>query len=268
MKFLAIGDLHGRYKALARIDYYAKTRGIDLVIQLGDLGVHWPGERSLILEYFNKKNNFGIPTWISCLGNHDNWNKYLEKAEKHSGLLYYAPRLFVARRNHYIWDFGGMLFLGGAVSADVPAGVDFLGQYQPARVIDKDWWSLEVPSHQDFQVFMDLLEERKPRFVFTHDAPTVATGLKSQAINPLSNLPVDYVAHQLQNCWTLSDHKPDFWFYGHHHNLRITHSDTTTFHCTGLHGQGVYVSDNIVVPVNFTSKFKLIDIATGLKPCQ
>lgn len=257
MRFLVIGDLHGRIKELARIDEYCVRKGIDWVIQVGDLGVCWPGEDCPIIRYFRKRayQKRPGPFWITCLGNHDNWSKFHSNLFKEANalnvtfdkviLVPYAPGLVAANRPAFLDIFGGMLFCGGAVStdADYTPASGWSNDSHPGRVEGKDWWKSEAPSQDDLQKFCDLIDEKKPKYIFTHDGPEFAHHARGSGLCLKSNLRYDYCSRSFETITKVTTHHPARWFFGHHHQLVETEKDGSIYHCSGLHGEGWEVDD-------------------------
>jgi hypothetical protein len=262
MRFLVIGDLHGRIKELARIDEYCVRNSINWVIQVGDLGVCWPGEDCPIIRYFRKRDYQKRPGafWITCLGNHDNWNKWRtlrwEQAIKlgylknnqithYPDLIEYAPGLCATDRPAFLDIFGGMLFCGGAVStdADYTPSSGWSNDSHPGRTEGKDWWKNEAPSQEDLQKFCDLIDEKKPKYIFTHDGPGFAHHSRGSGLCLKSNLRYDYCSRSFETITKVTTHHPLRWFFGHHHELVETEKDGNIYHCSGLHGEGWEVND-------------------------
>lgn len=257
-RFLVIGDLHGRVKELARIDEYCVRENIDFVIQVGDLGVCWPGEDCSIIRYFQKRGRQERqgPLWITCLGNHDNWNRFytnLFKEANEQSRLYtdvtlvpYAPGLCATNRPAYLDIFGGMLFCGGAVStdADYRPSSGWSNDGHSGREEDKDWWKREAPTQEELQLFCDLIDIKKPKYIFTHDGPEFAHHARGSGLCVKSNLRWDYCSRSYETISQVTDHKPARWFFGHHHELVETERNGTVYHCCGLHGEGYVVDDS------------------------
>ena len=116
-------------------------------------------------KYFEKrsrKEKTG-PTWITCGGNHDNWDKWFNLSQKQGNpdLVEVAPGCYFAQRGSYqLIDNIGHLFLGGAESTD-----------RVYRVEGKSWWAKETPKYTDYNIAMVNLEKYKPEVVVTHDVP-------------------------------------------------------------------------------------------------
>lgn len=126
-----VGDVHGKFKdlnmALIGVD--------DDVIQVGDLGIGFPG-----VPYPPKF--FTQFRWLR--GNHDN------------------PQV---ARNHpnYLGDYGtfkGIYFIGGANSFD-----------KEQRTIGIDWWPDEELSYLDMENAISECISAKPAIIVTHDCP-------------------------------------------------------------------------------------------------
>lgn len=247
-KIMFCGDTHGRAKDISWLDQYAKHNNISTVIQCGDFGALWPGSSCAISHYFQKRNT-EFPNWKFILGNHDEHNKYDEKFAKlvaanqitESTLIPYQIGLLATQRVQYLPENGGMLFIAGAVSSDAGPGMRLNAKKEPysypGRIQGVDWWIQEAPTQSELQLFMDLLEDKKPMIVVSHDG-FGAHKPPEPRINPKSGLPMNYVAQNLEKIWELSSHKPRYWFYGHHHKLDYNEISETTFACCGKHGQG------------------------------
>jgi len=218
------GDIHGEVEAVIGVNNAARNNNIKYIIQVGDFGIRWPGRPCPIYKYFKKQNYLGnnSPIWITCGGNHDNWDKWFSLAEKQSqpNLVELAPNCFYAQRGVYlkIEDIGH-LFLGGAESVD-----------KHHRTEGKSWWASETPSYEEFSKFFTNLENHKPEVVVTHDAPLFLPIAGYQR----NNSPTP---RNLENIIKLSSHKPTYHVYGHHHLLQEDLIDGITYKCCGLGGQ-------------------------------
>lgn len=246
-KVLFIGDLHGRHLDLASVDKFAKTNDVKTLVQVGDFGVLWDNERCGISDYFEERDA-DFPSWKFNLGNHEQHDRYDEKVAKlvatnqltESTLIPYQIGLSATQRVQYLPQNGGMLFIAGAVSSDAGPGMRQGPNgpyYYPGRTQGIDWWIQESPTQKELQLFMDLLEDKKPMIVVSHDGFGAHDKLEPY-INSKSGLPTNYVAQNLEKIWELSNHKPKFWFYGHHHKLDFCEIEETVFACCGKHGQG------------------------------
>lgn len=218
------GDTHGRIHHIADIDKAAMEAGAEYVVQVGDFGCRWPGSPCAIFKYFEKrarKNRAG-PTWITCGGNHDNWDKWnqLSAEQGHPDLVELAPGCFYAQRGS-VHSLGGVkhIFCGGAESTD-----------KHMRTAGTDWWAAETPTYSDFTLFMERMESEKPSVVVTHDAPLRVPIKRTQ--RDASPTPRNF-----ENILRYSSHKPVSWYFGHHHTMDDWVIEDVLFSCCGLHGQ-------------------------------
>lgn len=278
-KILFAGDLHGRIEDVADVDQMAKSHGADIVIQTGDFGVRWPGEQCRLTKYF--ADNKTGPVWLSCMGNHDNYNRFFERRKKlgdhkpefrsvMESLIRWdsdtliddvGARCALLSRNTYIQlldeSLTGILFCGGAVSAD-----------GHRRAIGKDWWMEEAPNSAELYRFFDLIMERRPTYIVTHDRPKCEAWAADYepGVNPLSGLPIDMCArnygHMIDSLTYDTSNPVKGWFYGHLHELRyhraITRSQPLYLHGTGFHGAGVVVDTGSDEPVRWVATKKAI----------
>ena len=262
MKILMIGDLHGRIEVLARIDQWAIRNSIDLVVQAGDFGLHWPGEECRLTKYF--VDNVEGPTWLSCLGNHDNYDAFdrrsklakdiawgvvpfnvmtsEESVEKVGARCYSLGRPFlISLKDDYETKIA---FLGGAVSSDAHR-----------RIQGKDWWSQEAPTYGQLSKLFDLLHDGVVDIMVTHDRPLMDPfkGEYESATNNLSRLPLNFAATSFREIIDRlpSKSKPWAWYYGHIHEIRETREAEICFRGTGYHGSGWYLEGDYVTPQYF-----------------
>jgi hypothetical protein len=220
-----VGDLHGRVEDMMEIDRKVIKNNIKYVVQVGDFGIRWPGTTCSMWKYFEKRSRKlgpATPTWITCGGNHENWDKWLQLSEKqkHPNLVEIAPGCFYAKRGTvHTLDGIKHLFLGGAESID-----------KHHRIEGKDWWSYETPSRNEFQFAFDNLEKDKPEVVVTHDAPRFVDIYKKDRFD--SPTP-----RALEGIVNMSQHKPARWYFGHHHVLKNWNILGTEYFCCGSHGE-------------------------------
>lgn len=247
-KILFVGDLHSRVKHLEYVDRWANDNGIKNVFHVGDFGALFDPTDCDVMKYFALRDA-AYPEWRFNLGNHDNHRIHGEKTEElrtsgcltESTLIPYQRGLAATQRVQFLPQNGGMLFIAGAVSSDAGPGMRLNAKkepyYYPGRIQGIDWWAQEAPSQKELQLFMDLLEDKKPMIVVSHDGFGAHDKLEPK-LNTKSNLPTNYVAQALEKILELSSHKPRYWFYGHHHKLDYCEIEETTFACCGKHGEG------------------------------
>jgi len=218
-----VGDIHGVIQDIASIDEQAMSEGVSTIIQVGDFGARWGGSPCKFHKYFSKRPE-GYPTWITCGGNHDNWDKWAELAEKQGNpdLVELAPGCFWAQRGIMLTLEGKRhLFLGGAESVD-----------RHHRAEGKSWWRNETPNYQEFSLFADRLNSEKPDIIVAHEAPIrvpVGAGkyVRTDNITP----------RNFENILKTSEHVPPLWYFGHHHVTDYWDILGTRYQCCGFDGQ-------------------------------
>lgn len=129
-KLRFIGDVHGKFNAYAKL-----LDGCDASIQVGDMGIGFPGDHTD--PVFPPQHRF-------IRGNHDN------------------PSVC---RQHPNWIRdgsveGNIMFIGGAWSID-----------ECMRTEGVDWWRDEELDYNTLGVFIDKAMINKPDIMVTHDAP-------------------------------------------------------------------------------------------------
>lgn len=221
-----VGDLHGRVEDMMAIDRQAINNGVTCIVQVGDFGIRWPGRTCSMWKYFEKRSRklhaHRAPIWITCGGNHDNWDKwdYLSAKQGDPKLVELAPGCYYAPRGT-IQNIAGIkhLFLGGAESID-----------KHHRIEGKDWWARESPTSYELNLAFKNIEESKPEVVVTHDCPIdipVFDFDRKRRSTPVG----------LQNIFDHASHKPSRWYFGHHHSLNSWRMGQTEFYCCGYHGE-------------------------------
>lgn len=219
MTIIYAGDIHGNVDAIKTIDAIAKHRvNAKFVIQVGDFAIRWHDE-CLVKEYFDNREDG--PTWFTCGGNHENWDKWFELTKSFSPVTTKLAKdcYFVARGEMLDIDGKSHLFLGGAESTD-----------RHVRTEGIDWWARETPSYEEFTRFAVALDERQPDVVVTHDAPLRVPLYRTG--RDRNQTPVN-----LENVLRVSSFTPKTWYFGHHHQHKSWKIEGTEFKCCGLHGE-------------------------------
>ena len=215
-----VGDLHGQLNFIKQVDEAATNSNANLVVQVGDFGVHFEKECG-VADWFNERS--GGPIWITCGGNHDNWLKWreMDSVELFGGKVReLASGCYFADRNTVL-NLGGKkhLFFGGAESTD-----------KLSRVEGETWWKEESPTYDEGLGFFDSMLDSKPEVIISHEAPS---RVDIKRINR-DSAPTP---RMLENALKLSGHKPARWYFGHHHVKEEWVIDATNFYCCGLHGE-------------------------------
>lgn len=223
------GDIHGCPIAASKIDHEAAKAGVTHIIQVGDFGLAFHGNKCPLLKYFKKRSRQGKLTipWITVGGNHDNYDWWNVKAaaQGNPDMTELAPGVHWAARGFMTTlDGTSHLFCGGAESTD-----------KLYRTEGKSWWADETPTYEEFSRFADALDEGKPQVVVTHDVPLRVDMFRvgrDQNATP----------RNLENALKVSSHAPKKWYYGHHHVMDSCTIDGTTFMGCGIGGE--YVKSN------------------------
>lgn len=164
-------------------------------LQVGDMGFTYSHMMSLDDQY----HRF-LP------GNHDNYYKLQDSQVAHA-LMGFGE-----------WDvpeFGPIWYLRGAWSIDL-----FW------RTKDIDWWEEEELVENELDKAKADYLERKPRFVVTHECPSlISPWVLSRGAQVLASR----TARCLSECW--SQHKPEWWVFGHYHLNRQFECEGTRFQC-------------------------------------
>ena len=231
MSILYAGDIHTNTWAVKQIDEICREQSIPYVVQVGDFGLHFSKTKTDMYEYFKNRDQKNAPIWITCGGNHDNWNIWQNMPPSnsplndspHSNLKELAPNCFFAERGStLLLEEKLHMFFGGAESTD-----------RHHRVEGQDWWEKETPNWQETNRFGSNYEELKPEVLVTHDCPWVVPLHRYD--RDTSNFPT---RNTLQNIWLhFPDHPVKEWYFGHHHKLEEWKIDTTLFRCCGIEGQ-------------------------------
>ncbi len=187
-----IGDCHGLFSQYESLRQYH-----DRTIQLGDMGVGFPGYNEEPVDFSPDHR------WIR--GNHDN------------------PAV-CERRPDWIKDGtveGNVMFIGGAWSID-----------QDYRTPDVSWWEDEELSYSRLIDMIAKAEAHKPEIMVTHDCPYevakeifAATGAPNFGQKMIGSR----TASALQAIFETV--KPKLWIFGHWHWDTAKTIMGTTFIC-------------------------------------
>jgi len=222
---LYVGDIHGSTYAARKIDELATKIGVEAIVQVGDFGLLWTDRGAYdetFLSYFYCREP-SLPPWYTCGGNHDNWAVWneLAKEQEDSDIVKLVDNCFWVQRSRVI-SLGGKkhLFFGGAESID-----------KHHRTEGVSWWREETPTFQEFQDFFEAIESEKPDVIVAHDAPRFIEIYRVDNRNSVT-------PNTLQQIFDSIQHKPQTYFFGHHHILQDWNVNGTHFLCCGIEGEG------------------------------
>lgn len=253
---LFLGDTHGD-RLIYKIDEVAQKQGITTIIQVGDFGIHWPGQPGgcRIAKYFQKRDRQERPgpTWYTCGGNHDNYTKLEELRTKHEqrpGFVSYSARCHYVERGSVIRLQGlDIMFLGGAESSDCESrlqdGYRGRAQYpEPWKNYRQHfkstspgqapgaWWAEETPTEEQLQYASEQAQLIVPDIYVTHDCPTVVRPHRVGGAHTCDGTLTGRLAERLQELYELQ--APELWFYGHHHHHQRDQVQDTKFYGCGI----------------------------------
>lgn len=180
MKITFVGDVHGKWFKPNEpnfTDIIEQHKDSDYVFQVGDMGFGFPDTKDLEL--------FLPPNVLFIRGNHDN------------------PSVCEMQPN-YLGDYGyhdetGIFYLSGADSPD-----------ESWRIFGVSHWQNEELDYLTLQKAADMYVTLKPKIVVTHECPC-----------SIGNIAKDFHIEQNRTSSALDfffrEHKPRYWFFGHHH---------------------------------------------------
>lgn len=158
------GDWHGNETAAALAFQYAKNAGVDVLVQVGDLGV-WPGHGGQqfldLLEHL--VGTYELPL-LFLDGNHEDFDQLAAFPAHPSGVSAVRPGVLHLHRGT-VWTWGGRRFgaLGGAVSID-----------KGSRLPGASWWPEEEISDADVDLLLGNAGGEPLDVLLTHDTLTAA----------------------------------------------------------------------------------------------
>lgn len=209
-----IGDCHGRLHSYQHITdkliLPGGQKGMDCSLQVGDFGIF--DEKDLIVaSRFSPQHRF-------FCGNHDN-RQLCHTLPNHIGDFGYLPDL-------------DLFWLSGGYSID-----------KDTRTIGEDWWEDEELSWHQLHEAIDLYRETQPRYMVSHEAPTVA---KNISLTKLAGRQYkgeinSRTENALQTMF--ESHQPEVWIYGHFH-VRVEENVGRT-HFVGLNDNRGPVKEQI-----------------------
>lgn len=202
MKIRLIGDVHGKTQEYQDL---LKSFPDQNTIQVGDMGI---GFRGVELPSLPSNNR-----WFR--GNHDN----PEQCRRHP---------------NYLGDYGfipewNLFYIAGAFS------IDWMMRREGVS-----WWKDEELSIPELSHVVDLYRRVKPRFVISHECPSIAATnmLLSLCGGMYSN--GGYFASKMECAQSRTSqamqsmfeaHRPEEWVFGHYHVDRSFVLNGTKFTC-------------------------------------
>jgi hypothetical protein len=197
--FRVIGDVHGHYNAYVNIAKQAENS-----LQIGDLGFEYDCLKQLDPEHHKV-----------LAGNHDNYDKWGTEKFIHM------------QTGHWLGDYGVYTVPGFGDIFFVRGGYSIDWRY---RMPGRSWWKDEELTYEEMQKALELYNQVKPEYVFTHECPgeiiDAAFGQKTwdgELLKP------SMTAKLLDTMW--GNHAPKYWLFGHHHKTWTAELRGTIFRC-------------------------------------
>ena len=195
-----IGDIHGDFYEYEQILRDCNTPSI----QVGDFGI-----------------GFGGPYW------HDRTNEFHTETPQHTFIRgnHDDPQKCKTEMVGYIPDGsikGEVMFIGGAWSID-----------NGHRTQGVNWWKDEECSYEEYQTFIDIYAQIKPKVMITHDAPLSVTKQMfidhGKAFSKTQHKTLTGSALEVM----FEIHQPEIWMFGHWHHTEQMTINGTNFQCVG-----------------------------------
>lgn len=198
MKLICIGDVHGKttqYQRMLRDKFQGQR-----TLQLGDMGIGFAGVPPIRADVMGDSHR-----WFR--GNHDDPAKCRASAG-------------------YLGDWGyleadRLFWVAGAFSID-----------RAWRKPGVSWWPDEELDYETLGKAVDLYAKVKPRFVVSHEAPSIASIylLNMLGIRPeKASCSQSRTAQALQNMFEIW--QPEEWIFGHYHVDHSFNLKGTKFTC-------------------------------------
>lgn len=229
-KVAIIGDVHGDWIALNIVLKHAIIHNqVDAVIQVGDFGYCWPGQEhwSPHNRRFRTRTVKKFPEdlpmyWVD--GNHENFTELTKDNGKQQKGWTYIPRGTTIN----IPEIGTLLGIGGANSIDTEM-----------RTPGYTWWPEEAPGYGDQLTAVKSIDANPDIVaVISHEHPD-----RFPYYDNRLDCHIDKIGEPtrvlLDNLF--SEIKPDFWFFGHHHQYQAGEVDNCRWYCAPIVSQLSYL---------------------------
>ncbi len=246
MKILFVGDTHGDERCARRVADYAKSHGVERIMQVGDFG-YWPRieqGRGFLRGVDRVAAEMGIPWWFID-GNHEDHSLlHLLPVDEETGVSMVTDHVsFIPRGHRWEWDGVSFVSVPGATSVD-----------RVFRVEGESWFENETLTQEQ----ADVISGAGPAdVVVAHDAPhgvpflethlqtDVPAGLRRAArLFPAEDLNRSEEYRRLLR-GVFNTVRQSLWVHGHHHVAY----ESTWMECrmVGLSDNGTPVAQQCMV---------------------
>ncbi|MGV0109023.1 metallophosphoesterase family protein [Arthrobacter sp. CP30] len=167
-----VGDVHGDYGWMRMVVKSAAREGVRTLIQVGDLGLDFPGAMRGRFEHRLNRLLSEYQMDLICVpGNHDNTTRIDKLDVQDDGLIHWRTAIKVLPKGGRMiiegLRIGG---LGGALSVD-----------KKWRTEGKDWWADEEPTRQQAE---QLMAGGEVDILVTHEVPAGVAVRSSMVLPP------------------------------------------------------------------------------------
>lgn len=198
MRIAFVGDVHGNAYYIRSLRKLLKYFGVDLVIQVGDMGILWRDENPDDCPVVDAVKSLDTDWWFID-GNHDNHPNLRNVGEDITDRIKYM-------RRGSIKDIDGLNFgfLGGAYSVD-----------KDYRTEGVSWWPEEQPTREEAEPLLraDL------DVLVTHDIPSSFEPVKAFDVGPRHEEASKHTRDLIQEVMTASGAR--YVFSGHWHQRNV-----------------------------------------------
>lgn len=207
MRIAFVGDVHGNTSYIRSLRKPLKHFEVDLVIQVGDMGILWEHENPDDCPVVDAVKSLDTGWWFID-GNHDNHPNLRKVGEDITDRIKYIKR-------GSIKDIDGLKFgfLGGAYSID-----------KDYRIEGVDWWPEEQPTREEAEPLigadLDVL--------VTHDIPSSFNPVKVFDVGPIHEEASRPTRDLVQEVMITSGARYVFSGHWHQRNVQMLRSTKAT----------------------------------------
>lgn len=207
-----LGDVHGNFTWMHYALDKFNSRGIDTILQLGDLGISSDARGMWFAKSINYLLNTHRQTMYVTPGNHEDYDEIERVPIAEDGWQHYRPHVLLAPRGHrWTWDDRTFVSLGGAASVNRERLLSYS---------KKAWWEQEAITQADVDL---TVAGGQADVMVAHDAPhgikTIVSGVKG---NPMGFEKQDLeYAEEGRTLMTeaFMGVQPKVFLHGHYHFL-------------------------------------------------
>jgi len=204
MRIAFVGDVHGNVFHIASLKGYLESNDVELVIQVGDMGILWNNDDPSECPVTQAVESLGIPWWFID-GNHDNHPNLRKVGPQITDNIRYLPRGTIEEV-----DGIRMGFLGGAYSID-----------KDIRTEGVDWWPEEQPTREEAEPLMDQGLD----VLVTHEIPESFKPTKFMDVGKVHEEASKPTRELIEE--VMLSNSPNHMFCGHWHQHNVQMVGTT-----------------------------------------